>query len=374
MRSADGAPRPGETLGVEEEFFVIDPATRLPVARADALVDDAGTVGLSAAAELTPMQFEVVTPVCRTVPEIALSLRRQRALAGRLAANHGLALAATGTPALGTTPPPPVRKGGRYERMADHFGALLDEQGTCGLHVHVGVADLDLAVRVCTRLRPSLAILLAISANSPFHAGMDTGHDSWRAVLSSRWPTVTAPPRLLDSAQYHDEVERLHRYGLASEESGIYWLARPSRRFPTVEVRVADTQPTVADTLLLVVVIRALVCEAVMATQREDPFPAHDDTYIRAALWAAARNGLSDTCARTDPALVTNVEAVERLVSRLRPHLEENGDWRTVTSLVRRLRHLGGGAHRQRAVHHRTTSLEAVVDSTLLADEPTDGL
>lgn len=369
MRPGGEARRSGGTIGVEEEFFVVDRATRLPVARADRLIDDAGSVGLTAAAEITPMQLELVTPVCRTVDEVALALRRQRASAARLAADHDLALVASGTPALGVTPPPPVRMRGRYERMADHFGALLDAQGTCGLHVHVGVADLDLAVRVCTRLRPSLATLLAISANSPFHAATDTGHHSWRAVLGARWPTVTAPPHLLDRAHYHDEVERLRRYGFALEESGIYWLARPSRRFPTVEVRVADTQPTVADTLLLVALIRALVCEAVAATEREDPFPAHDETHIRAAIWNAARHGLAGTSAITDPTLVTNVGVVEKLAWRLRPHLEESGDWNTVISLVHRLRRWGGGAYRQRDVYARTRDFEAVVDSMRLDDE-----
>lgn len=360
-------PPPGVTIGVEEEFLVVDGDTGRPSAEADLVVASAARTGLRITPELTPTQIELVSPVCSTMVELEGVLRRQRKAAVQAADEHGLRLVASGTPVTGRAAPPPWRDHARYQKMAKHFGAMVHEQGTCGLHVHVGVHDADLAVRACGYLRPALAVLLAISVNSPFHAGLDSGHESWRAVLAARWPTVEPPPLLFGRADRDLEVARLRRFGLAVDRGGIYWWARPSELHPTVEVRIADTQPEVEDTLLIVALVRALVRSAVAAAQREEPWPTADDTEVRAAIWSAARGGLAGPgidpdCGRLTPHTVL----LDRLLSVVRPHLEETEDWETTVLLLERLRGSGTGASRQRAAVRRAGALSAAVEAMTL--------
>ena len=139
------------------------------------------------------------------------------------------------TPGLAAVTPQP-----RYQELARRYGPVVAEAGTCGCHVHVGVPSREAGVQVLARLRPWLAPLLAVTANSPIAGGRDTGWASWRYVIQSRWPTATPPAAWPDAAAYDTAVRRLIGQGAALDERSVYFLARLSPRYPTVEVRVAD--------------------------------------------------------------------------------------------------------------------------------------
>lgn len=352
------------TVGVEEEFLVVDAATRGPVPGADLVLPAAARLGAAVTGELTPMQVELITPVCTTLAEVGGALARGRLALARAAASHGWRIAASGTPALTSAGPPPLCETPRYQALADRFGSLVDEQGTCGLHIHVGVPDRDEAIRACGHLRPWLACLLAISANSPFHAGRDTGYASWRAVVAGRWPTIGPPPVMDGLEGYHQAVGRLRHHGVAEGEQDVYWWARPSATYPTVEIRIADTQPTVADTLLVAALARAAVLEALDAVRRGVRPPCLEDAEVNAMIWRAARDGMAHPRTGDDPASAVAVR-VQQLVRRLRPRLEQMGDLATVIRLRRRMCSLGTGADRQRAAVRQHGGLHAAVDAVI---------
>ena len=239
--------------------------------------------------------------------------------------------------------------------------------------MHVGVPSRDLGVQVLARLRPWLAPLLAVTANSPIAGGHDTGWASWRYTIQSRWPTATPPEAWPDAAAYDAAVRRLIGRGAALDERSVYFLARLSPRYPTVEVRVADVCLDVGTAVLLAGLTRALVATALAEARRGAPVAAAPAGQVAAALAAAARQGLAG--AAVDPVTGKAVDAAAlraRLLDHVYPALRDGGDTETVTGLLGRLDDRGTGADRQRALFTSGLSTPAVI--TALARATLSGL
>ena len=225
--------------------------------------------------ELMRFQVETATGVCTSLDDLGRELARLRRLVAGAAASLGCRLVASGiapyrAPGLAAITDQP-----RYRELARHYGPLAAEAGsTCGCHVHVGVPSRDLGVQVLARLRPWLASLLAITANSPIAGGRDTAWASSRYLAWSRWPTAAPPAVWPDAAAYDATVRSLIRRGTAVDERGIYFLARLSPRYPTVEVRVADACLDAGTAVLLAGLTRALVATALAEARRGTPVPA----------------------------------------------------------------------------------------------------
>ena len=241
--------------------------------------------------------------------------------------------------------------------------------------MHVGVPTRDLGVQVLARLRPWLAPLLAVTANSPIAGGRDAGWASWRYVLQSRWPTATPPAAWPDAAAYDAAVRRLIGQGAALDERSIYFLARLSPRHPTVEVRVADVCLDAGTAVLLAGLTRALVATALAEARRGTPVTAPPARQVTAALAAAARHGMAG--AGVDPVTGQAIDAptlFSRLLDHVRPALSDRGDTATVTRLLRRLDDRGTGADRQRALFTSAAStpafITALARATLSGHEP----
>jgi len=338
------------TLGVEEEFLLLDPSTGAPVLAAPELVRMlGGEPGVQT--ELMRFQVETATGACTSLDQAGRELLRLRRLAADAAAQLGCALVACGvapyqTPGLaGLTDQP------RYRELARRYGPVAAQAGTCGCHVHVAVPSRDLGVQVLARLRPWLAPLLAVTANSPIAGGHDTGWASWRHVLWSRWPTATPPQAWPDAAAYDAAIRRLIRQGAAMDERNVYFLARLSPRYPTVEVRVADVCLDAGTAVLLAGLTRALVATALAGARRGTPVPAAPARQVAAALAAAARHGLAGP--GIDPVTGQPAGAAAlraRLLEHVSPALADLGDAETITGLLGRLDERGTGAGRQRAL------------------------
>jgi carboxylate-amine ligase len=338
------------TVGVEEEFLLVDAATGRVSRGAEPVLDALpGELLQYFRGEFHASQVETASPVCRSLSDLGRSLLALREAAARAAADLGLRPLAVGTALLPTAQRPPVSHEPRYRSMAATFGALSDTPGLCGCHVHVGVPDRERAVQVCNLLRPWLPVLQAMTANSPFYAGRDTGHASWRAVLWSRWPSAGPTPYLRNVRHYERAVRDLVASGAMLDDAMVYWYARPSVRYPTVEVRVGDVCPTVTDAVLVAGLIRALVV-TLLDDLRIGTAPPHvPDRLLAAAHWRAARDGLDgdlfDVTTRTErPAW----ELVDRLLAKVRPALERHGDLSLVQAALSHLRTAGTGAARQR--------------------------
>jgi glutamate---cysteine ligase / carboxylate-amine ligase len=354
---ADAAAVPetgGLTMGVEEEFLLVDPDTGrgLPcaaevLARAREL--PAALEGVVMHPELRLTQLEVTTGVCTTGAGLREHLVAGRRALGAAAAAEGVAFLASGTPVLASHPSPGSTSKPRFGRIDDLYQAVTGDYEASGCHVHVGVPDRDTAVGVVNHLAPWLPTLLAMSVNSPFDRGRDTGYGSWRAVQQSRFPGSGLPPYFPDYAGWQAEVAKLVDCGILVDGSMTFWQARPSPGLPTVELRVADTASTVDEALLQALLARALVRTALADLDRgreADPVPPQTGA---AAVWSAARYGLRGPAVH--PMTGRPVAAAERLTSmfaHVRDALEDTGDRHLVTGLLAGLGRRGTGADRQR--------------------------
>ncbi|GGM45490.1 putative glutamate--cysteine ligase 2 [Longimycelium tulufanense] len=374
--SAEAIPRdPGEvaerlTVGVEEEFLLVDAATRR-VAPAATAVLAAGT-GISPVLqrEITLYQVETTSPVCLRAGELRDHLQRLRASLAHTAEQQDLRLVAAGTALLGEATPPPLTSAERYLRMAQKFGGLVDTHSICGCHVHVGMPDPDSAVQVSNHLRPWLPLLLALSTNSPFWHQRDTRHASWRSMIWARWPTAGPPPRFDSTADYEATVRTLLETGAAMDRGMIYWDIRLSDHQPTIEIRVCDVAPTADEAALLAALTRGLVAMAMLDVRAGRPGPVLRQSDLRAALWRAAHDGLEGDCfdpvtGRTVPVEV----ALDHLLRRVRPALVEGDDMALVEEVLQSLLARGSGSARQRRAFARRGRLVDVVDM-LVAQTP----
>jgi carboxylate-amine ligase len=334
------------TVGVEEEFLLLDPDSGAAIPAAPLLLRRlAGVPGPRA--ELMRYQIETATSVCTGLGELRDQLVGLRRLVGGAAERAGCRLVASGTAPYGTPGVTALSAGARYREVARRFPALVDTT-TCGCHVHVGVPSRDLGVQVLAWLRPWLATLLAVSANSPIADGRVTGWASRRYPVWVRWPSARPPRVWPDADRYDATVRRLIRGGAALDERGVYFLARLSPRYPTVEFRVADTCLDVDTAVLLAALARGLVVTAMSEIAQGARLPPDRSTAIKAGLLAAARHGLDD--AGVDPVtgqVVTQRTLLDRLLDRIGGALETVGDAEAVAGLLRRLAERGTGADRQ---------------------------
>ncbi len=354
-------------VGVEEELLLVHPETGELANAAGAVLHDQGwspgdgppswaTQDLEG--ELLRDMIETHTDPTEDLAEIARQLRRARRTAITAAENVGVAVAATGTPPLGTTMPV-VSANARYERIVQEFGDTGRGAGTFGMHVHVDVSDDEEGVRAIDGLRTWLPLLTAMSANSPYASGRDTGYASWRQQVWTRWPTAGTAEPYGSVEEYHRVGDTMIRLGAALDDGMLYYDARLSAAYPTVEVRVADICTDVDDGVLVAALARALV--ETLATGPAPVDPPRSDL-LRAAWWRAARYGLSgDLVHPVAWDLVPAAEALDALVEAVGPALEEASDTALVTDGLARLATNGTGARRQRQAFERTGGLQGVV-------------
>ncbi|MEV6824931.1 YbdK family carboxylate-amine ligase [Amycolatopsis sp. NPDC051102] len=342
----------GVTIGVEEEFLLVSRGSLLPAGEAAAVLagmlpaDLAG--GSCAARELWDTEVETNTGICSDLAQVRDQLARNRAALRRSARAQGLELVPVGHPPFGTETAPP-RRDGHYEWMSDAYAGALADQEICGCHVHVGLGDREAGVAVLNHLAPWLPTLLALSANSPFRRGRDTGFHSWRMMVLGRLPAAGLPPWFSSAAEYDADLDRLRECGLLPSDHGGLRLARLSDHLPTLEVRVADTTVTTGEAVLYAALVRGLVRTALGELDAGREARRCSDTVLGDALWAAARHGLDGPAVDPWSGTPTSPHA---MASRLYRHIEDalaaTGDLAEVRTLLHALLTRGNGAMRQR--------------------------
>ncbi len=357
----------GSTLGVEEEFHLVDPVTfeMTPGPRASAAAL-AGEAGHLVHPEIATTQLEIATGVCTSLEQVRAELVTARTQAAAAAERDGLLLLPASTHPWNSWHTMPVTPGERYEAMVDRWAGLARQQDICGCHVHVGVPDLDTAVAVLDRTRPYLPVLLAMTGSSPFHDGADTGYESWRTLWWTRFPHAGAPEPLGDADGYRRVLAGLVASGVVEDGSHLYWDVRPSTRFPTIEFRLADVCTTLDDTVLHAALVRSLVRVLAARATRGEPVPELRPELLRAAKWRAARSGLTGPL--FDPLrqeLVDAPVAVAALLAELEEDLTGAGEWDEVAARVHDLLGRGTSAARQRSTWLRTGDRRAVAEQVV---------
>jgi carboxylate-amine ligase len=353
-----------KSLGVEEEYLVIDPATRMVVPQASAVVEAAAAeLDGRVSTEVTRFQVEAKTEPCSAVGELYHQLQRMRSVVVAAAHGLGLGVVASGTPVLGDVVPPPITDHPRYEVGVATYRGLHDEQSICAGHIHVHLPDREQAVLVSNHLRPWLPVLIAMMANSPFWEGRDTGYASWRSLVGGKWPVAGPPPYFVCLADFDQIIGTLTAAGVLVDPGTIFWDLRPSARLPTLEIRVTDVPGTAEESALLAALVRALVTVALAEVQRGNPGPRLSSELLRAAYWRAARDGLEGHgIDAITGQLMPAAHFVEALLRRARSALDECGDLGAVRDGLTRLRVTGTGAARQRAAYAKRGRLTDVVD------------
>ncbi len=362
------------TIGVEEEFFIVDPATRGLSALGLPLFDrlkrrapsfDGVSYGFDNEYQLSIVESR--TRICEYLSEAREEILGLRRALIQTATHSDLSIVSSGTLPLANWRTARATKKPRYQQIGEHYRDVVERRATCGFHVHIGIPDQDLAVQVLNRIRPWLPILLALSVSSPFYDGADTGYESSRYLLWGGFPVAGLPDRHDSHNNYSRRIEQLIATGSIMDRGQVYWDARLGTRYPTLEFRIADGCPRVDTAVLQAGLARALVLASMQEIERGQLEPAVIPDVYRAAAWRAARSGLQGDL--IDVLAVERVPApqmVDRFLDHLRPALEELGDWDEILELVESNRRLGTSAYRQRTVFQCTKRLEEVVDALVI--------
>jgi glutamate---cysteine ligase / carboxylate-amine ligase len=273
--------------------------------------------------------------------------------------------------ALATSPlpiEPSVTREDRYERMTELYAMTAQEQLTCGCHVHVGISSADEAVAVLDRIRPWLAVLLALSANSPFWQGRDTSYASFRYQAWGRWPTAGPTEAFVTVEAYRQTVRQMVGTGTLLDSGMVYFDARLSEHYPTLEVRIADVCLYADDAVLIAALCRALVDTEARSWQAGADVPGQRTEMLRLAAWRASRSGLDD--ALLDPRTGQPEQAAtvaKALLDHVRDALDEAGDTAAVSDLLAEVLARGNGAAFQRSAYGGDGSMSEMIDSAAAA-------
>jgi glutamate---cysteine ligase / carboxylate-amine ligase len=318
------------TVGVEEEFSILDPqslelAPRFEELRTAAESDAVLHEGITG--ELICSEIEIISGVGA---DLHHALARQHDRRGRLfalAAEHGAELGATGTHPWADYRDQPIIDTEHYRRVEEGLRYVAWRNNTFSLHVHVGVRDIDRAIRVCDRLRPVLPALLAISANSPYLDGRDTGlHSARTQSFTKSFPRCGVPDAFGGWPAYREYIEFLVRTHSIVEFTQVWWSVRPHFSFGTVEVRICDVQATAPESDALAALMVACIAQAMRDVDEGVPFSDPTPRMIEENMWRAIRYGLDGLLIDLDRAVEYPArEAIERLAAWTAPVRGELG-------------------------------------------------
>ncbi|GGX33866.1 glutamate--cysteine ligase 2 [Streptomyces lomondensis] len=351
------------TVGVEEELLLVDPETGDPRALSAAVLaraaqDDADQDVFEK--ELHEQMLEFATHPQSSMEALRAEIVRCRKEAARHAGEIGCTVAALATSPLPVSPAVGVNR--RYQWMAEQYGIATREQLVLGCHVHVAVESDEEGVAVVDRLRPWLQVLKALSANSPFWQGKDSGYSSYRSRVWLRWPSA-GPTEIFGSAErYHRLIADMVATGVLLDDAMIYFDARLSQRYPTVEIRVSDVCLHAGTAVLVATLARGLVETAAREWRAGREPLDHSVSLLQLADWQAARSGLAGELLHPVTMRRMPAEAVVRaLLDHVEEALADTGDLERARAACAELLRDGNGAQVQRELFERTGSLRDVV-------------
>ena len=352
--------RPPFTIGVEEEFQLVDETSYDLVSRFDEVEEEVGHTG-EVKAELLKSTLEVATHVHSSVPEAIEESRSLRRTILDAAAERGTRVVSAGTHPFSRYEHQEVTEAERYQALVESLQWVAQREVIFGLHVHVGLSTGAEALAVANALRTWLPELLALSANSPFWQGRDTGLASTRSKLFDAFPRSGIPPSFESFEDWQLAIERGRRLGFFEDETYVWWDLRLHPRLGTVEVRICDAQTRLASVAGLVALVQSLVAMLAEAHEGGRPLPVQPMMLIGENKWRAARYGMEANLVDLEHDTERSAcDAVLELVGRAEPYARRLGCAGELAE-VERICRRGAGADEQRATYEQDGNLLAVV-------------
>ena len=286
-----GINEPSFTLGVEEEYLLVDKETRsLVIDPPDTLMAEAEEkFGSQVTSELLRSQIEVGTKVCKNIQEVHEDLVRLRSGIIEVANNHGLAPIAASTHPFSSWTDQKHTVKDRYDQLTNEMQGAARRLVICGMHVHVGIDDDELRIDLMNQMSYFLPHLLALSCSSPFWLGRDTGLKSYRLTIFDALPRTGVPERFASWAEYERHVAIMQDAGLIEDSTRIWWDLRPSGRFPTLETRIMDVCTRVDDTVALTSLLACILRMLFRLRTRNQRWRLYTPMLIRENRWRAMR-------------------------------------------------------------------------------------
>jgi carboxylate-amine ligase len=290
-------PRPAFTVGIEEEYLLVDRETRGLVRNPPQEVLDACVerLGEQVTSEFLRAQIEVGTRVCRDIAEAREDLKMLRRTVDGVARGYGMAVIASSTHPFAAWHEQQVTDKERYNIFARDLQAVARRLVICGMHVHVGIENPDLRIDLLNQAAYFLPHLLALSTSSPFWQGIDTGLKSYRKSVFAALPRTGLPQQFSSWAEYQRHVDALIRTGVIEDASMLWWDIRPSARFPTVEMRITDICTNLEDGLTIAAIYLSLMGMLFDLRRVNQRWRTYADMLVSENIWRAQRYGVSDS-------------------------------------------------------------------------------
>jgi carboxylate-amine ligase len=281
------------TLGIEEEFQIVDPETReLRSHVCEILAEGKTLLGEQLKPEIIQSMIEVGTGICNDIQEARADITNLRSILSGLVRKQSLEIVAAGTHPFSHWQDQKIFENARYELIVEENQMIARSSLTFGLHVHVGIPDPDRAIQIMNAVRYMLPHVLALSTSSPFWLGVHTGLKSYRSEVFTRLPRTGIPDHFESDSAFQRYVELLVKTGCIDDAKKIYWDVRPHPFFPTLEFRICDIPTRVDDTIAIAAVFQALVAKFDQLLDRNLTFRLHHKMLIEENKWRAVRYGL----------------------------------------------------------------------------------
>jgi glutamate---cysteine ligase / carboxylate-amine ligase len=353
------------TLGVEEEYMLLDPETFDLVQHIDTVLSRIHEEEFveRVSPELMQSVLEISTPVCHTAADVDGELRRLRAYVTELAGREKLRVGSSGTHPFSLFERQRITARDRYRALVDQLQYVARRELIFGMHVHVAVDGPEKAIVVLNGMLTHLADLLALSANSPFWRGELTGLASTRQMVFAAFPRSGVPPRFADYEEYAQVVGQLEKTGCIADYTHIWWDIRPHPKWGTIEIRVMDAVSRVEDAVALAAYIQSLVKYYSDRFDAGQEVPSYHRMLVTENRWLAARYGLEAPVmdlATGRRNRVPVAQLVRRALRELMPHARELGSDRELEGIEQILAR-GNGADRQRRVFNANRDVTEVV-------------
>ncbi|MDA0183333.1 carboxylate-amine ligase [Solirubrobacter phytolaccae] len=357
---------PAYTVGIEEELMILDPDSYALVNAIDDLLEDSPDGQIKP--ELMESVLEISTNPCADLREAGAALRSLRRQVRDTADKKGLAIGSAGTHPLARWEDQRITAAPRYRDLVQELRFVARQEIIFGLHVHIGLDDPNKAIHVANGMRVHVPILLALSANSPYWRGDDTGLASTRMPIFRAFPRVGIPPYYKDWDDYQERIAFMVDTGVMEDYTWLWYDVRPHPNFGTVEIRAMDAQTHVEHTLALAALIQAMVKELSEHFEAGKELAPYPYEMLDENKWLASRHGLEGNLVDLPHRETVSAKALaERLLDRLREHAQDLGAEAELDG-IKDLLERGNGAQRQRKVYEANRDyselLQDIVEAT----------